>query len=178
VILVRDRHAAKHRDAVAQWDRVDLVEGTVRLEVGTTKNKDGRDVYLPTELRAVLAAQWAEHQAHYPECQFVFHNRGRRIFSFYKAWGKACGSAGVSKKVPHDFRRSAVRNMVRAGIPERVAMEIAGHKTRAIFDRYHIVSDGDLREAARRLDEAMKSQTTTGTTTQGTETGEQPEIIH
>jgi integrase len=161
------------------WDRVDLAEGAVRLDPGTTKNKDGRLVYLPAEVRAVLESQWREHLTAYPDCQLVFHRNGGRILSFYKAWVKACDSAQVGKKVPHDFRRSAVRNMVvKAGISERVAMEMAGHKTRAIFDRYHIVSDGDLREAARRLDTAMKPRTVTTSVTDGERSGAQPEIIH
>src|SRR5205814_3106037 len=92
---------------------------------------------------------------------WVFHKLGQRIKTVWREWGTARTEARVKGKIPHDFRRTAVRNMVRAGIPERVAMQISGHKTRAIFDRYHIVSDGDLREAARRLEEPIPSRTTT-----------------
>jgi integrase len=71
---------------------------------------------------------------------------------FTKVWRAACVAAGCPGRIPHDMRRSAVRNLVRAGIPERVAMMMNGHKTRSVFERYNIVSDGDLRDAVRKLD--------------------------
>jgi len=134
-------------------DRVDLEAGTVRLYRGTTKNKQGRVIALPQVLRAILEQQWQTHFVHYPLCPWVFHNNGARLQTFYKAWNRACTEAGISgKKLIHDFRRTAVRNLVRAGVPERVAMMITGHKTRDVFERYNIVSAGDLEEAARRVD--------------------------
>jgi integrase len=157
------------------WQQVDLDTGTVRLEVGTTKNKDGRLVYLPASLRDVLEAQWREHIESYPDCPWVFHRQGNRISESRDAWHKACREADLSGKIPHDFRRTAVRNMVRAGIPERVAMQISGHKTRSVFDRYHIVSDGDLREAARKMESAQTPQmVTTLVTTPSLDEGEKP----
>lgn len=148
-----------------EWRRVDFEAGEVRLDVGTTKNGDGRTFPLTGELRRVLQAQEAERDrlkkaGHI--CPFVFfrevaEGRGgekkpQRIVSFAKAWKSACRAAGCPGRLPHDLRRTAVRNLVRAGVPERVAMQLTGHKTRSVFERYNIVSENDLREAVRKLD--------------------------
>jgi integrase len=69
------------------------------------------------------------------------------------AGGARCKKAGVPGMLRHDCRRTAVSNLVNAGVPERAAMTITGHRTRSVFDRYHIVSPADLQAAARRLAE-------------------------
>ncbi len=146
------------------WEGVSLDEGTVRLEPGTTKNREGRTIVMPSALRDLLSAQWqrtcALVQGWSPgatprevaaSVPWVFHRGGRPIRNYDLAWRNACVRAGLPGRLFHDLRRTAIRNMVRAGIPERVAMMISGHKTRSVFDRYNIVSEADLRAAADRL---------------------------
>ena len=152
-----------------QWRNIDFDAGTVRLDPGTTKNKDGRVIYMTMQLRSLLEEQRRQTLAFQQETDriipLVFHDHGQKIVNYDKRWREACKKAGLPGKFVHDFRRTAVRNMVKAGIPERVAMQMSGHKTRSIFDRYHIVADSDLQEAAKRLEQAMSLQTMTKTMT-------------
>ena len=67
------------------------------------------------------------------------------------AWRRACCAAGVPERFLHDCRRTTARNLIRAGVPERVAMLLTGHKSRAIFDRYHIVNERELQSAGEQL---------------------------
>jgi integrase len=83
---------------------------------------------------------------------WVFTYKGKPFKSYKRSWATACRKAGLAGMIPHDFRRTAVRNLVRAGIPERVAMQMTGHKTRAVFERYNIVSASDLKAAMDKLD--------------------------
>jgi integrase len=152
-----------------EWRQVDFGAGEVRLDPGKTKNGEGRTFPMTRELREVLEQQRAITENLQRQrkvvCPRVFHRSGRPIKSFRVAFRSACVEAGCPGRVLHDFRRTAVRNLVRAGIPERVAMQMTGHKTRSVFERYNIVSAGDLRDAARRLDDA--STTTSGAASYG-----------
>lgn len=131
-----------------RWDMVNIEEGYIRLHAGATKSGKGRTIYLPP--KGIYALKLAmKHRV--LGCNYVFHRRGKPIGSFYKSWRRACEAAGYPGIYFHDCRRTAIRNLIRAGVPERVAMEITGHKTRAVFDRYDITSERDLKEAAIKL---------------------------
>ena len=159
-----------------QWRHVDLDAGWLRLEPGQTKNRDGRMFPLTPQLRAILEAQRARTdelmRTKGIEVPWVFwrrkgpgvHEDGWPVRFFRRAWVEACDKAGfarrvtageVVKKVPlrlvHDFRRTAVRNLERAGVPRSAAMRMVGHKTESIYRRYAIVDEGMLKEAAEKL---------------------------
>lgn len=139
-----------------EWRRVDRKAMIVRLDPGSTKNRQARVFPYGShpELREVIAAAWAEHEelrSRGSVCPFVFHRDGARITAFRSAWVKATRDAGLPGKLIHDFRRSAVRNLVRAGVAEQTAMKLTGHLTRSIFDRYDIVNESDLNTAVSRV---------------------------
>jgi integrase len=139
-----------------QWRDVDLPNRIVRLRSAFSKNKQGRVLPLSGELLEVIKRAEQHRTA---ECPLVFHRNGNPIREDLRdPWRKACHEAGVDGLLVYDFRRSAIRNMVRAGVPERVAMSISGHKTRSVFDRYNIVSEDDLRQATQRVERYLSSQ--------------------
>ena len=129
------------------WNQIDRSDWTVRLEVGETKNKDGRLIYLDDKLRRIIHHRYIDRHL---GCPYVFHRAGREIRDIRGTWKRACKAIGLEGRIFHDLRRTAIRNMIRAGIPERVAMQISGHKTRSVFDRYNIVSPEDLKIAAEK----------------------------
>lgn len=136
---------------------VDLAARTLRLDPDTTKNSEGRIAVMPAKLYALIAQCVLGKR---PEDYVFTREHGGPVRDFRVTWRRVCTEAGVDKLLFHDLRRTAVRGMVRNGIPERVAMSISGHKTRSVFDRYNIVSEGDLREAAARLDRRDQQRTT------------------
>lgn len=165
--------------ASLQWGNVDLQNGIVTLKAGETKNGEARTVYLDDELKELFQQQWKNRKLNEKLTPYVFPNSSGtgKIVNLRKAWNSACRESGLgygyaitvkyvqkySTNLPagpifHDFRRTAVRNMVRSGIPERVAMMISGHKTRSVFDRYNIVSDADLKAAAVKQQVYLESQ--------------------
>jgi len=141
--------------------QLDLEAGTLRLDPGSTKNDDGRVVYITPQVKAMLVEQLERIREVERQTDRIIpylfpylsgaKRLGARRRDYRKVWAKACTAAGVPGKYRHDFRRTAVRNMVNLGVPERVAMSVTGHKSRSVFDRYHIVSPADLQEASRKL---------------------------
>src|SRR5882724_1671947 len=136
-----------------EWRQVDLKAALVRLEEDQTKNSEARTIPLPDVLLKML-------KGIEPKDGTVFDTTNLR-----KAWCKACVAAGLGKfeeveeksdprytgLIIHDLRRSAIKNLMKVGVNEKVAMKISGHKTRAVFDRYHIIDTEDVVDAMRRV---------------------------
>jgi integrase len=171
------------------WADVDRNASVIVARAEHVKNGRAHKLVLEAELAAIVERRWTAREYQTPEgaalSQYVFHRDGRPVGDPRKAWACACKAAGLLKPkldkygetvtvmvngaketamVPsrlfHDLRRSGVRNMVRAGVREGVAMSISGHRTRAVFDRYNIISDEDLRQAVRQTTEHLAAQST------------------
>lgn len=170
--------------ASLRWS--DLEGDLVRLRGENSKNGEGRTVTLSGDLADLIERRKVQRKVVKKSgivlSEYVFHLKGEPVGDFRKAWataGVAVGmgqfvcdrcnqpvdghtceecncEAGYVGRIFHDFRRTAVRNMVRAGVPERVAMTISGHKTRSVFDRYNIVNEADLREAMQQTQSYLR----------------------
>ena len=141
-----------------EWHQVNLDTGLIRLEADQTKTSEARTVPMPDVLIGMLKVQ----------------KRAGKVFdatNLRKEWGKACAAVGLGTLEPvdkrgnrrytglliHDLRRSAIKNLMKAGVTEKVAMAISGHKTRAVFDRYHIVDEQDVVAAMTRVQLSAKN---------------------
>jgi integrase len=128
--------------------QVDLIGKNLRLDVGTTKNDDGREVALsPTA--TTLLTECIQGKA--PD-DYVFTRAGKPVRDFRKAWEKLTTAAGLSGLLLHDLRRSAARNLRNAGVPEGVIMKIGGWRTRSVFERYSIIVQSDIQDAMGKLE--------------------------
>jgi integrase len=155
------------------WRQIDLKAGIIRLEPGPTKNDEGRS--FPFRALPALAALIERRREATTATEretgriipWVFHRQGEPIRNFRGAWAKACIAAGLFRVLPpkpgheerekrptrlfHDLRRTAVRNLERAGVSRSVAMKLTGHKTESVYRRYAIVGEGDLAQGVAKL---------------------------
>jgi integrase len=140
----------RHEELLALRVRqVNLAAGTIRLEPGTTKNSEGREVSMTLPVKALLSQ--CIHDKCPDECVFTRED-GKPVRDFRGAWTNACAAAKVPGLLFHDLRRTAARNLRRAGVAEGVIMKIGGWKTRSVFERYAIVSQSDIRDAMTKLE--------------------------
>lgn len=136
-----------------RWEAVDRTAREVRLR--TSKSGRGRFLPLDGALWEIIRRRWDARRFEKAPgligiSDHVFHLGGRPVGEFRKSWATACRKAEIPGKLFHDLRRTAIRNFIRAGVPQSVAMAISGHRTVSTFLRYNITSDDDLREAIRR----------------------------
>ena len=130
------------------WAAFDRESWTLRLHASDAKIGKGRVIAAEGPLGEILQRRMKARRF---DCELIFHQDGKSLPKFYKLWKAACEKAGVTGRIVYDLRRTAVRNLVRAGVSEKVAMAISGHRTRAVFDRYNIVDEKDLRDAVLKV---------------------------
>lgn len=139
-----------------EWRDVDLEGNVIRLRPERSKSKKGRVLPLRGELADIIQRAGLRR---IPACPFVFRRAsGQPVGLFRKSWASACKAAGLGAVIVHDLRRCAIRNMTRAGVGEKVAMEISGHKTRSVFERYNIVTEDDLARAIEQTSAHLAAQ--------------------
>jgi len=154
----------KHEILSLQWSDVDLENRRVRLRRENSKNEEPRVIVPTGELLALIHRRWEARQyqtkASTALSPLVFHRRGGQIVDFRDVWAEACAKAKVPGLLFHDLRRSAVRNMEKAGVSQSVAMKISGHKTDSVYRRYRIVDEGDIERALAATQNSIRQALT------------------
>ena len=143
------------------WAQVDRNAKEIRLV--TSKNGEGRVIPLQGKLLGLIINRWQKREVELQQegtyiSPLVFHRKGKPVGDIKKPWRKACKEAGYPDKLFHDFRRTAARNFIRAGVSESVAMSITGHKTNFMFQRYNITNMDDKRSAFLDAQEHLEGQ--------------------
>jgi len=171
IALVISYHTGARKGEIRsiRKDKIDLKAKRINLLGRTTKNGIARYLPIYGDMTAELDMWLTRIET--SECPFLIQDQGKPVFDFEKAWATACETAGISRTLFHDLRRTAVTNMIEAGLSEKEAMEISGHKTRAVFDRYHIVSERRLKQNAEKLEAHLNAKEVTSA--RGAVTGSQ-----
>jgi len=137
------------------WAMIDLQNGVIRLPPSGNKTRKGRVLVLSDPLRQVIERKLQQRETRQP---WVFvNNRGKALRQWRPIWEQATEAAGCPGILFHDIRRTVVRNLIRAGVPEGMAMAMTGHKTREVFDRYNITTERDVAQAAAQLAQYISS---------------------
>jgi integrase len=138
-----------------RWAWLDLSANMIRLPAEFSKSKKPRNLPITGALMDIVERRLKLRRL---DCEFVFHRKGKPIREFAKAFKKAAVEIGMPELLPHDMRRSAVRNFRRSGLSENEGMALSGHRTASVFRRYDIISDDDLRESMNRVQEHMRKE--------------------
>jgi integrase len=152
-----------------EWRDVDRDNGMIRLRVENSKNGKPRLLPLLGALTEIIERRAKKRRL---DCPYVFHREGKQIRSFRRGFKSAAIAAGFGKIIkdeqtkiekyvgitPHDMRRSAVRNFRKAGLSENEGMMLSGHKTNAVYRRYDIIDEQDLRESMAKVQDHLARQ--------------------
>jgi len=141
------------------WREVDRTRGLITLPAERSKNREPRELPLSPALAQLIEKRWQARLVDSPNgpkvCDLLFHRSGQPVLDFRGAWRKACKAIGKPDLLVHDLRRSAVTNLIRAGVGEQVAMRISGHRTPSVFRRYRIIQTDDVLAALTHTENTL-----------------------
>jgi len=142
-------HTGRRRGEILQIRKedVNLKEGIIRIRATTTKTGSPDRIPLIGELLTLTQQLMAQD----PASPWLFNYHGKRFEPSWRTWRDASRKAGLAGKTFHDTRRTAATDLIRAGVPEKVAMAVTGHKTASVFKRYHIVDDQAVAQGFEKL---------------------------